>query len=120
MDATFNRLDGKIVGNSGIKTNTTMALLTPGATVDYPRNDKRVALIVSNIGDTTGVSGGVLQVKCYPDDDANNGLTGSNGLMLGFQGTMQFDKDFPWIGIIRIVGLLANTYVCIQELYDGG
>ena len=120
MESEYVRIDGKKCGRDGVSTNTIQLLLTPGQTADFPRNDKRVALIVTNIGDTAGNSSGVISVRCYPDDDNNQGYTSGNGAMLTFGGAMQFDRNFPWIGIIRIVGLLANTYVQILELYDAG
>lgn len=112
------RLDGKPVGRVGLRTISTQVLLTAGATAVWPRNDKRVALVITNIGDAAGGAGGLVQVKPVPDEDL--GLTGSNGHMLGFLGSFQFDSSFPWIGIVNLVGVLANAYVVVTELYDGG
>ena len=118
--AEYIRLDGRKVGISGIKSNTTSPTLAPGTALDYPRNDKRVDLILTNAGDGNGNPAGVLNVKCYPDDDSNNGYSGSNGTVLTFGGSFQFDRYFPWCGIVRMNALLSNTVCCIQELYDGG
>jgi hypothetical protein len=73
-----------------------------------------------NNGDNAGNVGGSLQVKCAPDDDANNGYTSGNGALILFAGAMQFDEHFPWIGQLSISCLGSNTYVQILELYDGG
>lgn len=112
------RLDGKPIGRVGLKAVVTQALLTTGTSVDWPVQDARVCLIVSNLGNAAGAPGGKLQVRPYPSEDA--GFTGSNGAMVGFEGAFQCDERFPWTGAVRISSLVADTYVSIMELYDGG
>ncbi len=116
----FRRLDGEPVGRNGIKSVSTQVLLTAGQSFYWPRNEKRVALLISNMGDAAGLPGWSLNVKPVEDLAASMGFTGTNGHILGYLGSLQIDEHFPWVDALFITGILSNTYVCITEIFDAG